>query len=78
MFADLTSWQHPVIVINNISLTVMKLLIEFVYRGSVQMREDCIEKFLEAGKYLQIEGVAGDTAEERADPKKHKMDPLRQ
>ena len=61
MFADLTSWQHPVIVMNNISVTVIKLLVEFVYRGSVQMREDCIEKFLEAGKYLQIDGVAGDT-----------------
>ena len=45
------------------SISVIKHVIEFVYKGSVQMRENLIESFLEAGKYLNIEGIVGDTSE---------------
>ena len=45
------------------SISVIKHVIEFIYKGSVQMRENLIESFLEAGKSLNIEGIVGDTSE---------------
>ena len=54
----MTAWQQPVIVMKTIPVKILKLLLEFVYRGSVQMRENVIEQFLEAGRHLEIEGVA--------------------
>ena len=36
----------------------MRLLLEFIYKGVVQMKEETIENFLEAGKFLKVKGVS--------------------
>ena len=51
------------IILKHFSISVIKHVIEFVYKGSVQMRENLIESFLEAGKYLNIDGIVGNTSE---------------
>ena len=58
ILSEMTAWQQPVIVMKTIPVKILKLLLEFVYKGSVQMRENVIEQFLEAGRHLEIEGVA--------------------
>jgi len=63
IFQDFSKWQEPVIILKHFSISVIKHVIEFVYKGSVQMRENLIESFLDAGKYLNIEGIVGDTSE---------------
>ena len=47
------------IFLNNMSLDIVKLLVEFIYKGDIKMPESQIEHFLDAGRSLQIEGVAG-------------------
>ena len=47
------------IFLNNMTLDIVKLLVEFIYKGNISMPESQIENFLDAGRYLQIEGVAG-------------------
>ena len=59
MFCELGAWEHPVVVLGGVTAKVVRLLVEFIYRGRVQMREDLIETFLEAGARLQVRGVAG-------------------
>ena len=59
MFSELGAWEHPVVVLGGMTAKVVRLLVEFIYRGRVQMREDLIETFLEAGARLQVRGVAG-------------------
>jgi len=61
IFAGLSAWQHPVIVIKDTSFVDVQLLLKFIYNGSVDLQENQIETFLEAGKSLQIEGISGDT-----------------
>ena len=39
----------------------LRLLLTFVYTGTVNLPEGRVERFLEAGRNLQIEGIAGDT-----------------
>lgn len=63
IFCEMTQWQQPVVVLKNLSSKLLKLLVEFMYKGSVQMNEEMIEQFLEAGKLLQVEGIVGDTDE---------------
>ena len=58
MFSDLEIWHHPVIVLNTITIKTMRLLLEFIYKGVVQMKEERIESFLEAGKFLHVKGVS--------------------
>ena len=36
----------------------MRLLLEFIYKGAVQMKEETIENFLAAGKFLKVKGVS--------------------
>ena len=59
VFSDLAPWQQPMIFLNNMTLDIVKLLVEFIYKGNISMPESQIENFLDAGRYLQIEGVAG-------------------
>ena len=47
------------IFLNNLTLDIVKLLVEFIYKGNISMPESQIENFLDAGRFLQIEGVAG-------------------
>jgi len=63
IFQDFTKWQEPVIILKHFSFSVIKHVIEFVYKGSVQMKESLIESFLDAGKYLNIDGIVGDTSD---------------
>ena len=58
IFSDLEIWQHPVIVLDKIPVKIMRLLLEFIYKGVVQMKEERIENFLEAGKFLEVKGVS--------------------
>ena len=58
IFSDLEIWQHPVIVLDKIPVKIMRLLLEFIYKGVVQMKEERIEDFLEAGKFLEVKGVS--------------------
>ena len=58
MFSELEIWHHPVIVLNTITIKTMRLLLEFIYKGVVQMKEERIESFLEAGKFLHVKGVS--------------------
>merc|ERR1712194_1008830 len=61
IFKGLSAWQHPVVVVKDTSFVDVQLLLKFIYNGSVDLQENQIESFLEAGRSLQIEGIDGDT-----------------
>ena len=61
VFSGLSGWEHPVVVLKDVTHQELRLLLTFVYTGTVNLPEGRVERFLEAGRSLQIEGIAGDT-----------------
>ncbi|CAH2236697.1 jg20915 [Pararge aegeria aegeria] len=49
--------SHPVIFLSNISHQTLCSILDYVYRGEVQVSKEQLEDLIQAGKQLQIEGL---------------------
>ena len=54
--------QHPLIYLKGVCIDDLKNVIKFIYSGEVEVDNDRISKFLEAGNELKIEGLRKQTA----------------
>ena len=52
-----TFHQKPVLYMHNVEPNRLLVLLEFLYKGEVQLEEDDLERFLELGKLLKIRGL---------------------
>ena len=52
--------KHPLLFFNGIRSTVLERLIKFIYLGECEVGQDDLVSFIEAGKSLQIRGLADD------------------
>lgn len=49
--------KHPIIILKGISLSEMHQLLEFMYKGSINVNENDLESLIQAGAYLEIKGM---------------------
>lgn len=45
---------HPIIILNNIQFPELVAIVEFMYRGEVNVSQDQLSIFLRAAKALQV------------------------
>jgi len=67
VLGNLSTWQHPVIILKDIKYTELSGIVEFIYHGEVSIDQDCLPGFLHAAESLRIKGLTQD--------KKNKEDP---
>ncbi|XP_050422085.1 longitudinals lacking protein, isoforms H/M/V-like isoform X1 [Adelges cooleyi] len=58
MLFNETPCQHPIIIIKDMSYNHLKILIEFMYYGEVNISQDQLPVILKAAESLQIKGLA--------------------
>ena len=59
--------EHPLILFNSIRSVVLEQLVKFIYLGECSVAEGDLGTFLDAGKSLQIRGLANNEAEQNSD-----------
>ncbi|KAF0311805.1 Longitudinals lacking protein, isoforms H/M/V [Amphibalanus amphitrite] len=57
--------SHPVIIINNVLHSELRALVDYMYRGEVNVCQDQLSSFIKAAESLKIKGLA-DGSERRA------------
>ena len=56
--------KHPIIILNDIKLGVLEAILQFIYKGEVNIEQDQLSVLLRTASSLQINGLAGVTEEE--------------
>ena len=51
--------QHPIIILHDISLSILEAILQFIYKGEVNIEQDQLNNLLQAASLLQIRGLAG-------------------
>lgn len=51
--------QHPIIILQDTSLSVLEAILQFIYKGEVNIEQDQLHDLLRAATSLQIKGLAG-------------------
>jgi len=57
LLSGLKAWQHPVLVLKDISHADVQAVLEFVYNGKVDVSQDQLQSFLRTAQFLQISGL---------------------
>ena len=60
VLGNLTTWQHPVIILKDIKYKELSGIVEFIYHGEVSIDQDCLPGFLHAAESLRIKGLTQD------------------
>jgi len=50
-------WQHPILFLTNVPFGDLQKILEFVYRGEVQVTQQDLSSFLKSAEILQISGL---------------------
>ncbi|KAG1676901.1 Protein bric-a-brac 1 [Nymphon striatum] len=48
---------HPIIILNNIDFKDLKILLDFMYKGQVNVRKDKLQNVLKAAEILKVKGL---------------------
>jgi len=59
LLSGLTVWQHPVIVLRDVTYQDLAGIVQFIYHGEVSIDQDCLPGFLAAAESLGIKGLTG-------------------
>ncbi|XP_061395649.1 broad-complex core protein isoforms 1/2/3/4/5 [Musca vetustissima] len=60
--------KHPIIILKDVSYTIMCELLEFMYQGVVNVKHTELQAFMKIGQLLQIKGLATNTSSSSAGP----------
>ncbi|CAG9827128.1 unnamed protein product [Diabrotica balteata] len=52
--------QHPIVILTNVTYEALTDLLQFIYHGEVQIRQEDLNTFIETAESLQIQGLTGD------------------
>ncbi|CAB0001394.1 unnamed protein product, partial [Nesidiocoris tenuis] len=52
--------KHPILIFNDISYVELKAMLEYMYRGEVNVSQDQLNTFLKAAEALRIKGLTTD------------------
>jgi len=67
LLSSLKAWQHPVLVLRDISHLDITAILEFVYDGRVDMSQDRLQSFLRTAQFLQISGLVEENGNSSTD-----------
>ncbi len=56
--------QHPIVILHDIRLNILEAILQFIYKGEVNIEQDQLNGLLRAATSLQIKGLAGVRNEE--------------
>lgn len=57
MFITMQINQHPVLVLKDMSANLVSHLLEFMYIGAVNVKQDDLQEFMKIAETLQIKGL---------------------
>ena len=60
VLGNLSTWQHPVIILKDIQYKELSGIVEFIYHGEVSIDQECLPSFLHAAESLRIKGLTED------------------
>ena len=60
VLGNLSTWQHPVIILKDIKYKELSGIVEFIYHGEVSIDQECLPGFLHAAESLRIKGLTED------------------
>jgi len=61
-FLGISSWQHPVLLLHDVTFLDLYTILEFIYMGEVTVAKTNLTSFLKTAELLQIKGLAENTA----------------
>ena len=69
--------SHPLLCLEGISSAELNCILDYIYKGEVQIYQEQLDRFLTIAQRLKLEGLLGDasTAEENYDEKKINFEP---
>jgi len=67
LLSSLKAWQHPVLVLRDISHLDITAILEFVYDGRVDVSQDRLQSFLRTAQFLQISGLVEENGNSSTD-----------
>ncbi|XP_065351859.1 protein tramtrack, beta isoform-like isoform X2 [Cloeon dipterum] len=56
--------NHPIIILKDVSFTDLKSILQFMYRGEVNVKQDDLNTFLKTAEVLKVKGLTGDDNKE--------------
>lgn len=59
LLSGLSSWEHPVIVLQDVQNRDLQGIVHFIYHGEVSIDQECLPSFLAAAESLRIRGLTG-------------------
>ena len=64
-----TIQPNPIIYLGGVSSTNLSYILDFIYAGKVQLRQDDIDSFLDQAQKLKVSGLSGEKVKETLKPK---------
>lgn len=55
--------HHPIIILHKMSATLVSNLLEFMYQGTVNVKQEQLKDFMSIAETLQIKGLTTSTKE---------------
>ncbi|CAB3367337.1 Hypothetical predicted protein [Cloeon dipterum] len=56
--------NHPIIILKDVSFIDLKSILQFMYRGEVNVKQDDLNTFLKTAEVLKVKGLTGDDNKE--------------
>lgn len=63
MFNTIPSNQHPILILKDMKAKLVANLLEFMYQGSVNVKQEELQAFMKIAETLQIKGLTSNTKE---------------
>lgn len=63
MFSSLPNNQHPILILKDMKAALVANLLQFMYQGSVNVKQDELQAFMKIAETLQIKGLTSSTKE---------------
>lgn len=67
MFFAMPNNHHPVLILKDMSASLVSNLLEFMYQGSVNVKQEQLKDFMSIAETLQIKGLTTSTKEMKKD-----------
>ncbi|XP_077297615.1 uncharacterized protein LOC143919269 isoform X1 [Arctopsyche grandis] len=67
--------QHPIVFLKDVSYTVLKDLLQFMYQGEVNVKQEELASFISTAEQLQVKGLTGNQTDDGVPTPKPKPSP---
>ncbi|XP_041968271.1 protein tramtrack, beta isoform-like isoform X16 [Aricia agestis] len=64
--------QHPIVFLKDVSHSALRDLLQFMYQGEVNVKQEELASFISTAEQLQVKGLTGNSNEESSTPSKPK------